>query len=223
MTGREEVAEGTTAFHLSKPSGFRFKPGQAINLALIDPPSEPNSAQRTFSLACAPFEEDLVVATRMREGSAFKRALRALPPGAKVRIRSPFGSFALHPDVARPAVLIAGGIGITPFMSMLRQEAKDHSPRRLVLVYSNRRPQDSAFLGELQALERQNANFRLLAVMTDTTGFVDADLLKRAAAGLTSPVYYVVGPPAMAAAMQETLGQVGIAEDDIRSEEFYGY
>lgn len=211
------------AFRLAKPSGFRSRPGQAISLALLEPPSEPNSAQRTFSLASAPFEEHLLVATRMREGSAFKRALKALPPGAKVRIKGPFGSFALDPNPARPAVLIAGGIGITPFMSMLRQEAKDRSPRRLALVYSNRRPQDAAFLEELQALERQNANFRLIAVMTDTAGFVDADLLKRAAGGLASPVYYVVGPPAMAAAMQGTLAGSGIAEGDIRSEEFYGY
>ncbi|MGB7542115.1 MAG: FAD-dependent oxidoreductase, partial [Burkholderiales bacterium] len=122
---------------------------------------------------------------------------------------------------------------ITPFVSMLRQAARDRSPHRLFLVYSNRRPEDSAFLAELQGLERQNRNFRLLATMTDMskstrkwdgeTDLVDADLVKRFVGDLAAPTYYVVGPPAMVGAMQETLRRSGIAEGNIRTEEFYGY
>ena len=102
-----------------------------------------------------------------------------------------------------------------------------------MLLYSNRRPEDAAFLTELQELQRQNPNFRLVATMTEMTkspgewggetGFISAELIKRAVNGLTAPVYYVVGPPAMVVAMQETLGRTGIAEDDILTEEFCGY
>jgi ferredoxin-NADP reductase len=164
--------------------------------------------------------------------TAFKRALKALPDGARVKLTGPIGQFTLA-DVARPAVFIAGGIGITPFMSMLRQAARDWSPQRLLLLYSNRRPEDAAFLGELQELERQNRNFRLVATMTEMTksarawggetGFVSADLIKREVDGLVAPAYYVVGPPAMVVAMQDTLGRMGITGDDILTEEFYGY
>lgn len=231
LAGREQLAEGTLAFRFEKPAGFSFKAGQAVVLELLDPPPGEGQKRRTFSLVSAPFENALVIATRMRD-TAFKRALKALPDGASMRLVGPIGQFTLA-DAARPAVFIAGGIGITPFMSMLRQAARDHSPRRLLLLYSNRRPEDAAFLGELQELERQNGNFRLFATMTDMsnsarkwdgeTGFVNADLIKRCVGELIAPVYYVVGPPAMVVAMQETLRGAGVSEDDIRSEEFYGY
>jgi len=230
LEGRQALAEGTMAFRLSKPEGFVFKAGQAIRLELIDPPAEAGQGSRTLSLLSAPFEQELVVATRMRD-TAFKRALKALPDGARVRIDGPFGKFTLGDQ--RPAAFIAGGIGITPFMSMLRQAAQDRSPQRLFLAYSNRRPEDAAFLEELLGLERQNGHFRLLATMTDMgksarawsgeTGVVDAAMLKRLVRDLAAPIYYVVGPPGMVEAMQAMLAAAGIAGERIRSEEFYGY
>jgi len=235
LKGRLEVAEGTLAFRFSRPEGFAFEAGQAISLELIEPPADAGQSSRSLSLVSAPFERELVVATRMRD-SAFKRALKALPEGASMRIDGPFGDLTLDGAVGgteRPAAFIAGGIGITPFMSMLRQAAHDRSPRRLFLAYSNRRPEDSAFLDELQELERRNERFRLKATMTDMgmsardwsgeTGLVDADMLKRLVGDLAAPIYYVVGPPAMVEAMQRTLTGAGIAEDRIRTEEFYGY
>jgi ferredoxin-NADP reductase len=231
LAGREPLAEGTLAFRFEKPAGFAFKAGQAVVLELLDPPPEDGQKRRTFSLASAPFERMLTVATRMR-GTAFKRALNALPVGSSVKLLGPLGQFSLT-DAARPAVFIAGGIGITPFMSMLRQAANDSSPQRLLLLYSNRRPEDAAFIRELQGLERQNKNFRLVATMTEMgnsarewrgeTGVINAGLIKRAVDGLLAPVYYVVGPPAMVAAMQETLRGMGVAEENIQTEEFYGY
>lgn len=233
LQAREEIAEGTMAFHFEKPTGFSFKAGQAIDVVLINPPTtDTSSARHTFSIVSAPFQDELVVATRMRD-SAFKRALKSLPIGSSAKVEGPFGALTLHNDHARGAVFIAGGIGITPFMSILRQAAKLQLPQRLLLLYSNRRPEDASFLAELQQLEQQNENFRLVATMTEMsksarpwdgeTSWVDSDLVKRFAGGLAAPVYYVVGPPAMVEAMQEMLNRAGIAEDDIRTEEFYGY
>src|SRR5688572_6023980 len=114
LKGREEVAEGTMAFHFEKPPGFRFKPGQAIDVVLIDPPTtDAQSARHTFSIVSASFHGELVVATRMRD-SAFKRALKSLSIGSPAKVEGPFGSLTLHNDRARAAVFIAGGIGITP-------------------------------------------------------------------------------------------------------------
>ena len=230
---REQVAYGTTAFHFDKPAGFSFKPGQAIDLILPDPATPgAESPRHAFSIVSAPYESDLVVATRMRE-STFKNALARLPIGAPVQIDGPFGSLTLHNKLDRAAVFIAGGIGITPFMSMLRQATKSALKQRLVLLYSNRRREDSAFLLELQRLEGENPNFSLVATMTrqgessqpwqGATGVIDEALLKRTTAELTAPIYYVAGPPALVGAMRATLERAGIDEDDIRSEEFYGY
>lgn len=227
LQGREELAEGTLAFRFEKPAGFEFKAGQAIVLERLDPQASDGQKRRTFSLVSAPFEPALVIATRMRD-TEFKRTLTTLPA---MKLLGPIGQLTV--EAGRPAVFIAGGIGITPFMSMLRQAAAERSPQPLVLLYSNRRPEDAAFLGELQELERKNGNFRLVATMTEMsksahkwtgqTGFVDAGLIRRATAGLEAPIYYVVGPPAMVLAMQDTLRGAGVGDEDIRSEEFYGY
>lgn len=230
---RQEIAEGTMAFHFFKPPAFSFKPGQAVDVVLANlPTSDAQGSRHTFSLVSAPFQDDLVVATRMRD-SAFKRALRSLPVGSLAQLDGPFGSLTLHNNRARPAVFIAGGIGITPFMSILRQAENDQLPHRLLLIYSNRRPEDAAFLPELQQLEASNKNFHLIATMTEMdksnrqwageTRLIDADLVKTACRELSAPIYYVAGPPAMVEAMRRALNHAGIDDDDIRSEEFYGY
>lgn len=213
LQGRAQVAEGTMLFRLAKPAGFAFQPGQAIDLALGD------GTHRLLSLVSAPFEEELAVATRMREGSAFKAALKALPLGATLSLKGPLGIMTLHAQRARGAVFIAGGIGITPFMSMLRQAAWQHSPQQLRLLYGNRRAEDAPFLGELHDLERRHPSLRMQA----TTGQIDARAIAQSAGGLAAPVYYVVGPPAMVEAVQRLLQAAGVPEDDVVTEEFYGY
>lgn len=234
LTARDEVAEGTMAFHLEKPDGFAFKPGQAIDLIVPqqDVANDSPQARHTFSLVTAPFEKDLVVATRMR-GSAFKQALDALAVGAAVQIEGPFGSLTLHKNTARAGVLIAGGIGITPFMSIVRNSVEQGMPQALALIYANRRPEDAAFLPLLQQWAGRNPAFHLIVTMTQMsrssadwhghTQPVDGSLIKSAVENLPSPIFYVSGPPAMVQAMQVTLAAAGVDEDDVRSEEFYGY
>jgi ferredoxin-NADP reductase len=233
LLGHERVAESTMAFRFGKPAGFTFKPAQAIDLVLPGAPEGAGDAARhAFSLVSAPFERDLMIATRMRD-SPFKRALGALEPGAPLQLDGPFGSLTLHNKRARPAIFIAGGIGVTPFMSILRQAAHDELPQSLLLLYSNRRPEDAAFLEELRALERSNRRFRLVATMTGMahskaawdgrTGVIDAELVKSVGAELPDAVHYLAGPPKMVEAMRATLAAAGVDEDDMRSEEFYGY
>lgn len=233
LLSHEEIAAGTRAFRLAKPPGFDFEAGQAITLVLVEPLPEENSRQRIFSLVSAPFEPELCVATRMREGSAFKRALAALAAGAPIRLRGPRGSMTLRDDPQRPCVFIAGGIGITPFMSMLRQAAHDGSDRQLRLVYSNRRPEDAAFLDELEGFERRLPGFRLHATMTDMaasarawegdTRMLGAEVIADASQELAAPVYFVVGPPGFVGAAKEGLGVLAVPAADVRTEPFYGY
>ena len=233
LTRRETVAEGTMAFYLSKPSGFRHQAGQSLLMTLIDPPetdSEGNA--RNFTIASAPHEAELMIATRMRD-RAFKRVLKAAPVGTAVRIDGPNGELVLHDDASRPAVFLAGGIGITPFLAISRYAALEQLPHRLYLFYSNRRPEDAAFLSELQRMEQSNPNFRLIATMTEPeksaqrwsgeAGFIRRELLKGHLPDLTTPIYYFAGPPAMTMAMQRMLEGIGISEEAMRSEEFYGY
>jgi ferredoxin-NADP reductase len=228
-----EVAEGTLAFALKKPAGFSFKAGQSIDLTLLNPAeSDAEGNTRTFSIASAPDENELLFATRLRD-TAFKRILRNMQPGTKLKLDGPMGSFNLHKNASKPAVFLAGGIGITPFLSMIREAARQKGPHQIHLFYSNRRPEDAAFMDELDATQKRNPNFHLIATMAEMEksrkswngerGFIDAAMLKRHLAQLNGPIYYVAGPPAMVAAMKDMLVKAGVDEDDVRAEDFAGY
>ena len=131
LTKREETAEGTMAFHFAKPADFEFRPGQSMDVTLLNPPeTDAEGNSRTFSIASAPFDNDLMIATRMRD-TAFKRVLRKAAPGLQVKIDGPSGSFVLHRKSEKPAVFLAGGIGITPFVSIIRQAGHDKSPHHV--------------------------------------------------------------------------------------------
>src|SRR5438128_12370319 len=118
LNGREQVAEGTMAFYFDKPNGFEFRAGQALDITLLNPPETDSEGNvRTFSIASAPFEDQLMFATRMRD-TAFKRSLKKVPLGTVVKMDSAMGSFTLHKNSAKPGVFVAGGIGITPFSSI---------------------------------------------------------------------------------------------------------
>lgn len=233
LLNREQVAEGTMAFHFSKPEGFEFRPGQSVDLTLKDPPETDGEGNtRTFSIASAPFEPNLMTATRMRD-TAFKRVLRSLPLGTQLKVEGPSGSFTLHKNTAKPAVFLAGGIGITPFLSVLRQAAHSRLSQDLHLFYSNRRPEDAPFIDNLEELAKLNPNFHLVMTMTamakssrpwsGETGVIDRELLSKHLARLQGPIYYIAGPPAMVAALRPVLTEATVDEDDIRSEEFAGY
>jgi ferredoxin-NADP reductase len=233
LVDRHEVAEGTAAFLLEKPSNWTFKAGQYLDMTLLNPAeTDAEGNTRTFSIASAPHEETLMVATRMRD-TAFKRVLKSMPLGSAVKIEGPSGSLTLHNDVKRTAVFLAGGIGITPFRSIVLRAAKEKLPHRIFLFYSNRRPEDAPFLAELQALEKENPNYKLVASMTEMAksnqpwqgeaGLIDKEMLARYLKEAVSPIYYLAGPPEMVKGLHTTINAAGVDDDDIRAEEFSGY
>ncbi len=215
---RQEVAERTLAFYFDKPAGFSHEAGQN---ALFSLPSGTES--RTFTIASAPHERELMIATRMRD-SPFKRSLAELPVGGGLKIDGPSGLMVRHEDDSRPAVFLAGGIGITPFLAMARDADARRLRHRITLIYSNRRPQDAAFLAELQRMP-----LHMVATMTDAPEWkgekrrISRELLAEHVPDLLAPVYYFAGPLRMTMAVQGMLAEIGVKEEDMRSEEFYGY
>src|SRR5437016_5653640 len=165
--------------------------------------------------------------------AAFKRVLSAAATGTRVKIDGPFGNLILHNNAARPAVILAGGIGITPFRSMLFRAAKEKLPHRIFLFYSNRRPEDAPFLEELQALQKENSNYKLVATMNEMdkshqpwhgeTGLIDKEMLSRYLKDAVSPIYYIAGPPGMVKGLRTMINGTEVDDDDIRTEECDGY
>src|ERR1022692_4435902 len=232
LVSRHEVAERTTAFRFEKPSNWIFQAGQFLDMTLLDPSeTDAEGNTRTFSIASAPHEETLMVATRMRD-TAFKQVLNTMRPGSAVKIEGPSGSLTLHNNAKRTAVFLAGGIGITPFRSIAFRVAKEKLPHRIFLFYSNRRPEDAPFLAEMQALEKDNPNYRLIASMTEMTkshrswqgesGQIHQVMLSRYLKDAVSPIYYIAGPPEMVKGLHAMIKEAGGRGEGIRAGGFDG-
>lgn len=230
---RVEAAAGTMSFHFEKPTGFTFVSGQFAVFKLINPSeTDDEGNSRPFTLSSAPFEAHLMATTRLRD-TAFKRVLQQMPLGTELELDAPYGSFTLHNDTARTAVFLTGGIGITPARSILLQHNHDQTDRNILVFYSNNRPEDAAFLDELTDLAESNDHITMVPTMTAAeqsqqqwsgeTGYITGEMVARHVADLTTPIYYLCGPPAMVTAMRSLLNGAGVDDDDIRTEEFTGY
>lgn len=227
----ETIANNIMAFFLRRPDGFTYRAGQTVDLEITS--AEGNKLTHTFSLVSAPEEEHLIVATRIRD-SEYKKTLQGLLPGAEVTIDGPYGSFFLHQDASKPAVFLVGGIGITPFISMIHEVISTSHTRKIFLFYSNRQPADSAYLEELTSVsERNSETLSFIPTMTDATdgatswtgetGYINWDMVTKYVTGPENAVFYTAGPSAMVNAMRTMLTEHDISEDAIRTEEFPGY
>ena len=199
LKSRQEIAAGTMAFHFEKPEGFGYKAGQFADYTLSAPAeTDAEGNTRGFSLARAPCEDDLVLATRMRD-TAFKRDLKVMEPDTELTLDAPYGSFTLHNNASIPAVFLTGGIGVTPVRSILLQAIHDEVPHRLLVFDSNRRPEDAAFLDELREPRKKNPNYTFVGTMTEMakssrewhgeTGVITRAMLLKYIGDLTLPIY----------------------------------
>lgn len=231
LVKKEPVAHETMAFHFTKPEGFTFRAGQFADLTLIAPPeTDAEGNTRGFSIVAAPYETELVFATRLRD-TAFKRVLRNLPVGAEVKLDAPYGDFTLHKTETTPAVFLIGGIGITPVRSMVAQATHDRTAHQLTLLHANRTLEDAPCQDEFDRLAQENPNFTFVPVLTAAVpagwhgehGRIDEAMLKRHISDLYAPIYYLAGPEGMVKAMRQLLVGVGVNEDNIKTEEFTGY
>jgi ferredoxin-NADP reductase len=233
LVDRQRIARDTMAFWFDANDGsFEFRPGQHADFIFAHPDmGGKNEGSRTFSFASSPHDKGpVMIAMRMRD-TDFKSELMAAVMGTKFVVSRPRGSFTLHTDIARPAVFLAGGIGITPIRSILQWAAQKRLPHKLYLFYSNRDWDDAAFMEEFENMTAQNPNFTLIPTITGRRtlawpfekGHIDRGMLTRYLRGLKGPVYYIAGPSGMVTAMTEMLNASGVNDDDIKVEEFGDY
>ncbi len=230
---RDSLCDGTTGMYFEKPDAFKFKPGQFANFTLdLVRTTDAGGITRSLSIASAPYEKDLMVAMRMRD-TGFKRIASALPIGAPFLVEGPYGNLILHKDVSRPAVFLAGGIGITPFRSMIRHATEVGSAHKIFLFYSIRRLEEAAFLDELREIQELNRGFKFIPTIThpdgiprhwrEELGHITESMLRSWIPDFQDPIFYIAGPPGMVAGMREMLLVGGVPDDNVRAEEFAGY
>ncbi len=228
LRSRRMVAERTMEVSFSRPAGFDFAAGQFLKITL---PVE--NGTRSMSIASAPYEDELTLVMRIPENpSSFKQLLQTMPIGSEAKISGPFGHLVLDTNVKRPVVFIAGGIGITPFRSILRQEAHAPTGRTIRLLYSNRNYAQATYFDELRALPVQR--YAVTCTMTKMSpqetkelrcesGYITGEFVKQHTQDLENPLYYIVGLPEMVTATRSQLLDLGVQKEDIKIELYSGY
>ena len=228
---KREVAKGTllVVFDLGGEE-VEFQPGHYFWVELPNRGHEDEKGlRRHISVVTSPTEPGVLgLATRMRD-SAFKRTLAELEVGDEVDVEQPKGNFVLPEETDREYAFLAGGIGITVFRCMLRYIADKELPYRITLVYSNRDRESSAFLDELEELERRIPGLRVVLVMTDDDGWggetrrISEELLGDVLGELNGKTFLVAGPPDMAKGVEAMLHEAGIPPEQILADSFSGY
>ncbi len=229
LRDRHHEAENITSFRFEPERPVSYQAGQYLRYTLPHPDPDSRGIARYFTMASAPSEPFIMLATRLSSpGSTFKQALAGLEPGTVVAATGPLGRFVYTQD-ATPAVFIAGGIGVTPFRSMLVEWAARPRGAAITLLYANRTP-DIAFRGLFDDLAQAHPALSVVYIVSHPTadwsgpvGHIDAAFIAEHVPDVTVPRFYAAGPQAMVEAMGQALGQIGVQRERIQQEIFPGY
>lgn len=218
---KKVIAENTFEMTFGIPEkNFSFKPGQYVSVTL--PGLENYSIMdkfHDFSIVSSPSEQSTVAIVFRGSGSVFKTTLLRLPMGSVVSIDGPKGVFTLPEATDVPVVLVAGGVGIAPFMSMMRYATEQKSTQKITFLYFNTKQESVAYKIELEELARKNP----LISVRDFLGVPEKQHLVLEGESLEKLQYYVAGPPLMVSSVVQSLHNFGILSQYIRTEEFTGY
>ncbi len=192
-----------------------FQPGQYLEWTLPHKKVDARGNRRIFSIASSPSEKYIHLGTKTYDrSSSFKNALLAMKPGKVIRVAHPAGSFTLPLDTSRKLAFIAGGIGITPFRSMVQSLSDNNDQRDVTLLYGERSPELFAY----------KSVFNKSSITTKyITGAVDASHITNYVPDFKDRLFYVSGPHAMVQATVSTLKTMGVTSGNIKTDHFTGY
>jgi len=211
---------------------LEYRPGQYIHYeldALAFPDERGN--RRHFTIANSPTEKGILMFTTRMRGSGFKETLRQAPLGYELTCETPLGEFVMGKnETDRRHVFIAGGIGITPYRSILRYAADMNAPINGLMLCLNHAAADIVFRRELEDIARQMLKFSLVHVLSDPEpdwagerGKLNEALLLKWVSNLDQSFFWISGPPSIVVTCKELLLQFGVKEDAIRIDKFLGY
>jgi glycine betaine catabolism B len=221
LTNKKPITPDVTLFIFTPEEPINWKAGQFLRYQLPDPSPDERGESRFFTISSAPYEKNIFLATKFapNEGSTFKKDLHNLPIGATIDSFGPSGSFTLnYPE--EEYVFIAGGIGITPFRSIVMDLNHSGKPVNINLLYANRN-MDIPFKEEFEEVKKAHPEFKIQYFIGDNK--IDEQSIRKNVADLTKPIFYLSGPEPMVQSFEELLAKMGAPEDHIKRDYFPGY
>lgn len=223
LVSREMIAENTLELSIERPEGFVFAPGQNTTISL---PGAHADDLREFSIASAPYEQDIVIAMRARN-SNFKHACYALKPGDPIMVRDAAGSLWEQTD--SPQVWLSGGIGITPFRSIIRELVHAKAPVAVTHIHSDHSVSTVPYRSEFESISNEETGYSFKTVFTqeaargEEKGRLTAKMINALAPAFAQSDLYIVGTEPFVAAMRASLAELGVDAVRIHTEKFEGY
>jgi glycine betaine catabolism B len=225
LTLKEKKEAGTGTYHFSfateKP--LKFRPGQYLEWTLSHDKNDLRGNRRYFTIASSPTEDTLQLGVKFYEpSSSFKKALLAMKPGDTILAGQLAGDFTLPKDPQRKLAFIAGGIGITPFRSMVKDLVDRGERRDVVLFYSNRSADEVAYRDVFDEAER-TIGMRTIYIATGAGKRLDAETIGSAIPDYRERMFYISGTHAMTNAFEKTLRAMGVPRTQIKTDFFPGF
>ncbi len=220
-----DEATDIKTFRLARPEGFTFVPGQFLPVR-VSVDGKPHV--RCYSISSSPDVRGYLEISVRRQGLVSTMLHATLRTGSTLAINRPAGQFVYPSADDRPLALLAGGIGITPLLSMLRFALSSDPTRPVTLLYSARDRGALAFLNELRVIAERHSQVRIGITLSHDAeaqapwraGHIDAAMLRQYVPHPTHTVFCLCGPTPMMAAMEQMLRAEGVPPDQIRSEHF---
>lgn len=225
------IATDTYDFLFTADKPLAFRPGQYLEWTLGHKHSDSRGNRRYFTVASSPTESEVRLGVKFYpEASSFKRELLTVERGGEIVAGQLAGDFTLPDKADKKLVFIAGGIGVTPFRSMVKYLIDKNEMRDIVLFYSNKTAEDIAYrsvFDEAQAKLGMRALYTLTgaapAGWSGFTGPVTGEMIKREVPDYQERTFYVSGPHGMVKAFEKTLKELGVKHGQIKIDFFPGF
>lgn len=232
---KEQVSKDAYTFYFDRSQiGLDFLPGQFIKMTLpIDDPERGNI--RYFTVSSSPLNKQFLTITTRIIQSAFKKALFLLNVGALVKFYGPSGNFVFDEKKLENRIFLAGGIGVTPFHSMVSYAAERKVPININLFASFSIVEDFVFYDEFREISQDNSKIKIIYTVTKPedqplaekwtgeTGRIGPEMIKKNTSDYLNSSYWIAGPPGIVSSLAEIVREMGISSESIHVESFTGY
>jgi ferredoxin-NADP reductase len=229
---KTRVAPSVVDFYFTPSQRLTFTPGQYLECTVTHPNADVRGVRRYFTIASSPTEESILLGVRFyKRSSTFKTALYGLGGRTKVLAGQIGGDFTLPSDANHKLVFIAGGIGVTPFRSMLKYLLDTNQRRDIILLYANKNVNDFVYQDVLSEAQRR-LGVRAIYALTDqraippnwqgARGRIDAQMIQAEVPDYRERTFYLSGPPEMVNEHERALRGLGVRRGQIKKDYFNG-